>query len=214
MNHRIVGYLRALSILAVCAVPSLGWAASSGSTSSDNAGTGNNECPVGLVSGLTLNDEFGPDATTLTHCIQKRNDVHVMFQINRFCADEDQSNATCTSPYALGNMVNVIDDYEITDGMVRGRDYQMIAIVYAGGGNMLIKGNKFQSQVQALMAKGVTFYFCENTMRAFIKAGLLPNYVTTGIPVSSALIDGVQYVTGGVTAILDHEALGWSNIAP
>ena len=175
---------------------------------------GNNECPVGLVSGLTLDQEFWPGASLITHCVQKRHDVRVLFQIDRFCWDPTMSNAACTGAYALGNMKNVIDDYEITSGMVRGRDYKMIAVVYGSGGLMLRKGNKFESKVKALMAEGVKFYFCQNTARAFIKAGLLPNFSTSGQPAASGLIDGVEYIIGGVTSVLDHEALGWSVIAP
>ncbi len=215
MNKSIEGCLRALCLLAVCAAPTFAWADSAAAPSGgEQPDAGNNTCPVGLVSGMTLNQEFGPDASTLTHCIKKRHDVLAMFQIDRFCGNVMQTDAACTSPYALGNMQNVIDDYEITDGMVRGRDYKMIAIVYGSGAKMLLKGNMFASQVQALQAKGVQFYFCQNTMRGFIKAGLLPNYVTTGIPASSGILPGVEYVTAGISAVLDHEARGWANIAP
>ncbi len=209
MNHKMVNYVFALCTLAMFAVPTFARA-----DNSDGSGNGNNRCPVGLVSGMTLDQEFGPGASMITHCVEKRHDVKSMFTINRFCGDATKSNADCTGPYALGNMKNVIDDYEITAGMKQGRDYQLIAVVYGGGGLMLLKGNKFESQVKDLMAKGVKFYFCQNTARGFIKAGLLPNFSTSGMPASSGLIDGVEYVTAGVTAVLDHEARGWNNINP
>lgn len=209
MNLKIGKYLLALSALVAFSMPSLVRADSMGSPDH-----GNTACPVGLVSGMTLDQEFGAGASALTNCIKKRHDVKSMFQIDRYCGNVTSTNAACTGPYALGNMQNVIDDYEITDGMKRGVDYKMIAIVYSSGGNMLLKGDKFASQVAALQAEGVTFYFCQNTLRGFIKAGLIPNPVTTGIPASDSLLPGVQYVTAGVSAVLDHEARGWSNIAP
>ena len=214
MSYRLEKFLAALSaLLIVFALPGLARADNMGAPPL-NPGSGNNECPVGLVSGQTLDDEFGGGSSLITHCVHKRHDVKVMFQINRFCGDEDASDADCKGPYALGNMVNVIKDYEITAGMKRGIDYQMIAVVYGGGGKMLLKGNKFESRVKTLMDEGVKFYFCQNTLRGFIRAGLIPNPATTGIPAADSLIDGVEYVTAGITSVFDHEALGWANIAP
>lgn len=214
MNHKIGKYLVAFcTLFVVFALPGLARADGTG-TPPVNPGNGNNECPVGLVSGMTLDQEFGDGSSQITHCVQKRHDVKVMFQINRFCGDVTASDADCKSPYALGNMLNVIDDYEITAGMKRGIDYQMIAVVYGGGGKMLLKGNKFESRVKTLMDDGVKFYFCQNTLRGFIRGGLIPNPATTGIPAADSLIDGVEYVTAGISSVFDHEALGWSNIAP
>ena len=213
MSLKIGKYLLSLSALVAFSMPSLVRADSMGSPNGPDEHS-NEACPVGLVSGMTLDQEFGAGAGALTNCVKKRHDVKSMFQINRFCGDVTASNAACTGAYGLGNMQNVIDDYEITDGMKRGVDYKMIAVVYGSGGLMLIKGNKFASKVQALMAEGVTFYLCENTLRGFIKAGLIPNPATTGIPASDSLIPGVQYVTAGLSAVLDHEERGWANIAP
>ena len=39
------------------------------------AGGGNNECPVGLVSGQTLDDEFGSGTSDLTKCLDRRHNV-------------------------------------------------------------------------------------------------------------------------------------------
>ncbi len=214
MNHKIGKYLVALcTLLVMFALPGLARADDMG-THPAHPGEGNNECPVGLVSGMTLDDEFGAGASQITHCVKKRHDLKVMFQINRFCGDVTASDADCKGAYALGNMLNVIKDYEITAGMKRGIDYRMIAVVYGGGGKMLLKGNKFEGQVKTLMDEGVKFYFCQNTLRGFIRGGLIPNPVTTGIPASDSLIDGVEYVTAGISSVFDHEALGWANIAP
>jgi intracellular sulfur oxidation DsrE/DsrF family protein len=188
--------------------------------SGDESNNSNVACPVGLVSGMTLTDEFGADAAANTRCIKKRHEVKLVFQINNFCESEDTPNASCTAAYALNQMTNVLNDYDITDGMVAGRDYNVIAVVHGPGGRLLVKDgyvgpngvanqNQFQSQVQGLMARGVTFYFCENTVRGLMKAGILQKG-----NVSAGVIDGVKYVTAGVAALSDFQALGYSYVQP
>lgn len=178
---------------------------------------GDTQCPVGLVNGLTLDQEFGPGASTLTHCVKKRHELKVAVEINRRCrswSDPSRSGPCSGGPDALGNMENMIKDYEITSGMKRGIDYQMIAIVHGGGGFLLIKGNQYESNVQHLMSEGVKFYFCQNTARGFIRGGILPDYNVTGFSATDQLIPGVEYVTAGFTAIADHAQLGWSIVSP
>jgi len=170
----------------------------------DNSENSNNACPVGLVSGLALDTEFGPGVAALTKCNDKRHNVKVVFQLN--------ANAGC---YGLGNITNVIDDYEITHGMVRGRDYQLAAIVHSAGGPMMVKNgvngfaNPCEAQVSALIAKGVKFYFCQNTTRAYLGNGRL----TAGM-VKEQVIDGVEYVTAGLGALGDFQSRGWKYVQP
>ena len=171
-------------------------------------------CPVGLVSGMTLTDEFGADVAANTRCIKKRHDVKTMFAIGELYAfNTNVTGAVVASgPYALNQIKNVISDYEVTDGMKQGEDYHIIAIVHGPGGKMLLSDpnvNPFKAQVEALMAKGVTFYFCENTVRGLIRAGLLQQG-----NVAAGVIPGVKYVTAGLSALSDFEALGWSYVAP
>ncbi len=174
---------------------------------------GNTECPVGLVSGMTLDAEFGPGTQELTKCIKKRHQVKMVVQINQL--------GTGTRPYALGNIRNIIQDYEVTHGMVRGRDYEIVAVIHSGGGTMALKDeglngagqpvtgrNPAQSQVEDLMAQGVKFYFCQNTTRA---------YLGTRVPLGGAtaeLIPGMLYTTAGLTSIADFEAQGYQYIQP
>jgi len=185
---------------------------------------GNNECPVGLVKGLTLNDEFGPGTQELTRCIQKRNQVKMVVQIFQRCAN---GATTCASPYALGNISKILDDYEITHGMTPGKDYEVVAVLHGSGGLMALKDtsyngagqlvssrNPFEGQVKALMERGVKFYFCQNTTRGYIANGTLPSYQSSGISATAQLIDGMRYTTAGLTSIADFEALGYSYIQP
>ena len=165
----------------------------------------NDACPVGLVSGMTLVQEFGQYAADNTRCIKVRHNVKTLFAINNF---ENSPG----SPYALNQMQNVYNDYTITDGMVRGKDFSMIAIVHGPGGKLLLNDptlNPYIDKVTNLMKEGVTFYFCENTVRGFIKAGLLQQG-----DVAAGLIPGVKFVTAGLSAISDFQALGYQYDEP
>ena len=159
---------------------------------------------AGGVSGLTLDQEFAPGVGELTECNPTRHDAKVVFQLN--------SNA---NGYGLGNIRNVIGDYEITHGMVRGRDYELAAIVRSGGSKMVVKdgvnnnANACQKQVEDLIAKGVKFYFCQNTTRPYLANGRL----TRGL-VKDQVIDGVGWVTSGLGAIADFQRNGWTSVQP
>lgn len=184
----------------------------------DRDDNSNNACPVGLVSGMDLNTEFGPGAAENTHCLARRHNVKLVVQINQFCAGS-VVNGVCPRAYALENIQNIIDDYNITNGMKPGRDYEIAAIVHSGGGTLVVKNsalvahgkgtNPFESQVRGLIAKGVKFYFCQNTVRGYIGNGIL-----TAGNATSEVIDGVQYVTAGLTALADFQKTGWTYVQP
>jgi len=197
---------------------------------------GNNECPVGLVNGMELDDEFGEGTQELTRCIAKRNQVKLLVQINQYCArsggtygegeNENYPKGTpkCSRAYALQNIENVIADYETTYGMTVGKDYEIAAVVHSGGGPLVIQDwtnekivNEFEGQVQKLMNLGVRFYFCQNTTRSYQASGLLPADAT-GALVTSVDDDGVphsvEYVTAGITALADFQRAGWTYVQP
>ena len=184
------------------------------------------ECPVGLVTGKVLDDEFGPGSQEATRCLEERKKVKIVMQVNKFCRDS-VANADCTRPYALGNITNMIKDYEITYGMKQGEDYEIVAVVHSGGGALLVKDegydghgapvsgrNQFQSLVESLMDQGVKFYFCQNTTRGMIKKNVLPDAMETTGGATAELIDGVQYVTAGVTAIGEFQSQGYKYVQP
>jgi intracellular sulfur oxidation DsrE/DsrF family protein len=213
---------------ACCAVLAL--AGETPASASDSAGQalGNHECPVDLVNDLSLNDEFGHGTGVLTRCLERRHNVKVVMQVNRFCRD-NVPNADCdsTRPYALGNMRNMIKDYEITHGMVAGRDFKIVAVVHSGGGWLMLKNsgldgngdpvsgrNQFESQVAELIDKGVEFYFCQNTTRGFIRKGILPGTSESTAGATGELIDGVKYTTAGVTAIAEFQNRGYTYVQP
>lgn len=169
------------------------------------------KCPVGLVTGQTLNEEFGPGSENITHCLEKRSNVKLVVQANQFCMD-NLSNADCTRAYALLNLTKMIEDYEITHGMKPGRDYKMAVIAHTKGGPLMLKDetkNQFRSQVETLLKQGVKFYLCQNATRSMINRGLLPAGDAT-----ANIIDGVEYVTAGITAVVDFQYQGYVYVQP
>jgi intracellular sulfur oxidation DsrE/DsrF family protein len=72
-----------------------------------------------------------------------------------------------------------------------------------------VTANQFEPQVRRLIDKGVKFYFCQNTARAFMQRGEVAPGAFTG-----ALIEGVEYTTAGLTALADFQATGWTYIQP
>ena len=174
-------------------------------------GNDKKECPVGLVTGLTLDEEFGPGSAEITHCLTQRKKVKLVVQANQFCMD-NVSNTECTRPYALLNLTKMIEDYEITHGMKPGRDYVMAVIAHTKGGPLMLKDeaiNPFRSQVENLLQKGVKFYLCQNATRSMIDRGLLPHGDAT-----ANIIDGVEYVTAGITAVVDFQYQGYVYVQP
>ena len=66
------------------------------------------------------------------------------------------------------------------------------------------------------MARGEKFYFCQNTTRGFMRNGTLPTVAETTdmTGAKGQLIDGVEYVTAGVTAIADFQSQGYKYVQP
>jgi len=179
--------------------------------SDDDDDNHKDKCPVGLVNGLTLDQEFGEGSSKITSCLSKREKVKLVVQANQFCMD-DLPNPECTRPFALLNLTKMIEDYEITHGMRPGKDYEMTVIAHTKGGPLMLKDeskNQFRSQVETLLNKGVKFYLCQNATRSMINRGLLPKGDAT-----ANIIDGVEYVSAGITAVVDFQYQGYVYVQP
>jgi len=235
-NKRSSYFFLQAGLLAAC-VSALAFSSVASAEKEDRGGASNNECPVGLVNDKTFDEEFGYGTSDLTRCLDRRHNVKVVMQINKPCRDSwvdgdavKNNVAKCKRgdgeldfgrSYALGNINNMIKDYEITHGMVVGKDYEIAAIVHSGGGYLLLKdggeqgtlggtnSNKFEPEVKNLMDRGVKFYFCQNTTRGFIRNGTLPAGNAT-----AQLIEGVEYVTAGVTSISEFQQRGYKYVQP
>lgn len=93
--------------------------------------------------------------------------------------------------------------------MVPGRDYEMVAVAHTAGGALMVRGNQFENLVKTLMARGIKLYMCQNATRALVRSGVLPAGNAT-----ANIIDGVEYVTAGVTAVADFEYQGYRYVQP
>jgi len=162
------------------------------------------DCPVKLLNGLTLDEEFGVGSQQITRCLDKVKKVKVVYQVNKEC-----KSSACKKPYAVGNMINALNDYKITHGM-DDDNINLVAVVHSGGWPLILNNdsptanarvNEFQAQVEALLAKGVEIYFCQNTARS------------KGVT-RDQMIDGVKFVTAGVTAIADFQLEGFAYVQP
>jgi len=163
------------------------------------------KCPVGLVTGMSLDKEFGAGTSKITQCIRKIPKIKAVFELNRTCADQ-----ACTRAYGLINLRKSIKDYEVTHGLKSGVDFELVAIMLGNGNTLSINNdsatkhprvNPFQAEVQALMKQGVKFFLCQNAARA-------------GKIVKAHIIPGVHFVTAGVTALTDFQQRGFALIHP
>jgi hypothetical protein len=114
---------------------------------------------VGLVSGLTLEEEFGPGTSQITRCLIMNYGIKVVMQINQFESSPGRA-------YGIRNIPTMINDYEITHGT---KDYKIVAVNHSGGVTQLLSNtvatphpdaalNVYQPLVEDLIAKGVKFY--------------------------------------------------------
>jgi intracellular sulfur oxidation DsrE/DsrF family protein len=73
------------------------------------------------------------------------------------------------------------------------------------------------------MAKGVKFYFCQNTTRAYLAQDpanpanyntSLPKFSEDGAWATDQIIPGIEYTTAGLTSLADFQARGYQYIQP
>jgi len=154
---------------------------------------------------LSLDQKFGAGTQEMTRCLGQTKNVKVVYQINKLC-----KNDTCTKPYAIGNIINHINDYEITHGMTPD-DYEIVVVVHSKGWKLALDNqaiekhlanNPFQSQMEKLVNHpSVKVLFCQNTAhnKGVVKVNLLK---------------GIGFVTAGISAIIDLQEEGYRYIQP
>ena len=191
----------------------------------------NGECIVGKVKGMSLADEFGANAPNITRCLKETDKVKLVMQINKACRDTTILNGklenharSCGASrgYGIAQLKNMIADYKITHDMQADK-IDLRVVVHGGGGSMMLKGsNNLRPALEALIADGVKFYFCMNTVRGMAKKMTAarmamghPNpVVTPKMLVSTMVIPGVEYVTAGLTAVADFQEVGYNYVQP
>lgn len=170
------------------------------------------DCPAEVSAAVEAT--FGAGAGEMTRCIQTRSNLKVVYQINQFT-----DSANSSKPYALGNIQNAINDYRDNYGMRVGKDVDIAVVVHGSGAKIVVQdivlqskgkgANPFEATIKGLIDQGVTFYLCQNSARSLIKEGALTAGYATG-----ELIDGVKFVTAGVTAIPDFQSRGYIYVQP
>ncbi|MGD8594384.1 MAG: DsrE family protein [Gammaproteobacteria bacterium] len=139
------------------------------------------------------------DVSGSTRCLENTERVKVLYQINTEC-----KNSACDAPYAVGNIKNAIKDYEMTHGM-RADDYKIAVVVHSGGWKLVLNDaakNKFKEDMEWLVSQpSVKVMFCLNTANS------------KGVK-KADMIDGIGFVTSGVTAIPDLQEEGYRYVQP
>ena len=115
-------------------------------------------CPVGLVTGLTFDEEFGPGTSQITRCLIFRNTIRLVLWVKDFEITPGRSR--------LSPIVNMINDYKITHGTT---DFKIVTVVNMEGAWLMLNRNAahphpnaavniYQPLVEDLIARGVKFY--------------------------------------------------------
>ena len=173
-----------------------------------NVSFASNACPVNRDPSVPTPEFFGlEEGSDKFRCIEKRNNVKVVFNLRRLCRDPANacaSDGNSGQLYGLAAIGGMIDDYEYTNGLTRGKDYHIVAIVYASGWKMVandVLSAEHQAKVTDLINKGVDFYMCSHTAKR--------NNLT-----ADRLIPGVKYVSQCVTGLVDFQNLGYMVVTP
>ncbi len=192
----------------------------------DDDDHGNVACPVASPYAGSYDETFGAGTTGRLHCNKKRSNVKYVVQVNDVCRDRHFAGSSqpinnvneCymndiavdgkpNRAYAIFNLLKMVEDLKVTHGV---EDYRMVAVVHDSGWQLIRKGNPYEAVVKKLMGPeyNVKFYFCLNTAAALIGQGSLH------VPIAEELIEGVEYVPAGLSAISDLQSQGYTMSQP
>ena len=157
-------------------------------------------------SAITAAALVGADNNTTT-CIKKRNSVEVVVAMNNNLFNgniyKNSGFIDKVSQQAV-NVRNLARDYENNYDMEYGDEFEVVVVAYASGVDWLKKTSQQVNQnfvSDNLLARGIKIYACQNTMKA------------KGLQLSD-LIDGVETVPAGVTAVVDFQNQGMTYLVP
>jgi len=168
---------------------------------------GNTVCPVDQQA--SMDGEFGAGTSAITACNVHRHHIRVAISMG-----SGTLNPKKPINQVLVNVSNMVANYETFYGLTVGDEgYQIAVVAHFQGGVSLLNdaaynrvknvttGNPNTPVVQTLMAKGVRFIMCQNTMRG--------NGWKT-----ADLMDGVTEAPAGVAALTDFGMSGWVVLTP
>jgi len=154
---------------------------------------------------ISIEEKFGPGSMDATRCLATTSKIKILYQINKEC-----KNAACGKAYAIGNIVNHINDLDITHDL-SSDDYEIEVVVHSAGWKLVLDNdasdkhamdNPFQMAMKALVARpSVKVRFCQNTAnsKGVVFANMLP---------------GIGFVTAGVSALSDFQEAGYRYVQP
>lgn len=187
-------------------------------------GSGTSNCPVDAQIRMDMpadpaNLQFGPGTSEVTECLKNRTHVQVVVNVS----SKDINGKGIQQQ--INNVNNMWDSYESLYGMKIDRDYVIKVVVHGLAGKYLLNDSVFVAKypteakvitesdgsvhlgsptgklVRDLIAKGITVYMCQNTMKnnGWATADLIP---------------GLTQTPAGVTAVVDFAAQGFTLITP
>jgi len=166
---------------------------------------GNTVCPVDQQA--SMDGEFGAGTSAITACNVHRDHIRVAISMG-----SGTLNPKKPINQVLVNVSNMVANYQTFYGLSAGDDgYQIAVVAHFQGGKTLLNdeaynrlfgtNNPATATVQTLMAQGVHFIMCQNTMRG--------NGWKT-----SDLMPGVTESPAGVVALTDFGMSGWVVLTP
>jgi intracellular sulfur oxidation DsrE/DsrF family protein len=171
---------------------------------------GNTVCPIDQQ--LEMDGEFGAGTSAITACNVHRHHIRVALSMG-----SGTLNPKAKINQVLVNVKNMVANYQTFYGLTAGDEgYQIAVVAHFQGGSALLNdeaynrlvlkdpngaGNPNTPAVQNLMAQGVHFIMCQNTMRG--------NGWKT-----SDLMSGVTEAPAGVAALTDFGMSGWVVLTP
>lgn len=150
-------------------------------------------------------EAYDPGMGSVTTCIEERDDVEVIVAWNNNLKNGKIFNTTgATVSQQAVNVRNLARDYEKNYGMEHSDEFDIVVVAYAAGVDWLRKSSEQANQdfiTNEVLKRGIKIYACQNTMKAK-KLKL------------SDLIDGVETVPAGVTAVVDFQKQGRTYLLP
>jgi len=173
----------------------------SGAAFADGDATHSNACPSAYQT--QIDGEFGSGTSAITTCITKRDDLKIVLNLSTNVLNPKSVAAGAPLSQGLNNALLLVANFKNVYGINIGEDLKVNVVAHFQGGAFLLNSAPQASHdaVVKLLAAGVHFYMCQNTMRA--------NGWTT-----ADLIPGVEEVPAGVVALTDFAQRGYAVITP
>ncbi|MDH5231642.1 MAG: DsrE family protein [Gammaproteobacteria bacterium] len=181
---------------------------SSNADNSDAEDRHTKECPsiaIERSDQLFATDIHGVAASDKTLCLSRRNHVKAVLAWN---SDNVHPNK---NGLQVLNARNLLNDWEQNYAMRNGKDYKAVIVAYGKGARWALSDAAYNKKfgtdnpsteiVKSLMQRGAKIYMCQNSMKG--NQWKLMD-----------LIDGVEMVPAGVSALVDFQYQGYRYIAP